>query len=147
MTITTHAPTRPATMPPATTLAAAELASRLAALRSLWAPHARFDPDAPRHVPVWHDDLWEAELGAWLPGQSTGTVERIGRPGALVVLQGHLDESTWVTATDGPNPGRRHAVVRRWTAGSVRSHGAVHVHDLRNAGPDPALALHVRARI
>jgi hypothetical protein len=126
---------------------AAALAASLADQRSLWAPHARFDPARPVHVPVWRDDRWEVALGAWLPGQSTGTVEHLGRPGALLVLQGALDESTWLTATDGPQPGRRHAVVRRYTAGSLRTHGTVLVHDLHNSGPDPALALHVRSRV
>jgi hypothetical protein len=37
-------------------------------------------------------------------------------------------------------------VTRHYTASDVRSHGAVHVHEVRNAGPDPAIALTVRRR-
>lgn len=125
---------------------AAAVATALAGRRHLWARHARFDPNGPVDVPVWHDDRWEATLGAWLPGQSTGARAHLHRPGALLVLQGELEESTWLVATDGPQPGRRHAVVRRYAAGSLRSHGTVHVHDLRNAGTDPALALHIHER-
>jgi hypothetical protein len=62
------------------------------------------------------------------------------------VLQGALEETTWVTASDGTEPGRQHAVRRQLVADEVRSYGAVHVHGLRNAGPDPVVALHVLAR-
>lgn len=125
----------------------AQVAAAVAARRDLWAAHVRFDPTVPHQAVVWHDERWEVVLGAWLPGQASATVEHVGRPGALHVLQGELDETTWVTATDGPTPGRRHAVVRRHATGTTRSHGTVHVHDVRNAGADPALALSVRARV
>lgn len=135
----TSAPALPAHASPA------QVAAAVAAHRDLWAGHVRFDPVDPHQAVVWHDERWEVVLGAWLPAQASATVEQLGRPGALHVLQGELEETTWVTATDGPAPGRRHAVVRRWSAGSTRSHGTVHVHDVRNPGPDPALALSVRA--
>ena len=51
-----------------------------------------------------------------------------------------------MTASDGAEPGRQHAVRRHLVADEVRSYGAVHVHGLRNPGPDPAVALHVLAR-
>jgi predicted metal-dependent enzyme (double-stranded beta helix superfamily) len=125
---------------------AALLAESVAEQRHLWAPGVRFDPAAPHETVVWADDRWEVVVGTWLPGQSSATVARLARPGVLHVLQGTLDETTWVTATDGPTPGLRHAVTRRYTAGATRSHGTVHVHDVRNPGPDPAVALHVHAR-
>jgi hypothetical protein len=106
----------------------------------------RFDPSAAHTAPVWRDARWEVRIEAWLPGQSGGLTEHLDRPGALLVLQGALVETTWVIATDGPTPGRRHAVARRYAADDVRSHGDVHVHEVRNAGPDPAIALNVRRR-
>jgi predicted metal-dependent enzyme (double-stranded beta helix superfamily) len=121
------------------------LARHLAARRDLWARHVRFDPSSPYRVGVYSDDAWEVELGAWLPGQGTRTHEHVGRRGALLVLQGVLTETTWLVATDGPEPGRRHAVTRTYGADELRSHGDVHVHAVSNAGSDPALALHVRA--
>ena len=114
--------------------------------RELWASHVRFDPAAPHHTTVWADERWEVRLGAWLPGQSSGTHEHLGRPGALLVLQGRLAETTWHVATDGPTPGRRHAVTRVHGPDDVRSHGHVYVHAVEAAGPDPVLALQVHSR-
>lgn len=123
------------------------VARLLAEHREIWAAHVRFDPVAPHHTTVWADDRWEARLGAWLPGQSSGTHEHVGRPGALLVLQGRLAETTWHVATDGPTPGRRTAVTRLHGPDDVRSHGHVHVHAVEAAGPDPVLALQVHARV
>jgi predicted metal-dependent enzyme (double-stranded beta helix superfamily) len=118
----------------------------LAERRDLWAPYVRFDPTCPHTTPIWADEVHEVVIGAWLPGQASPVHTHVGRPGELLVLQGALEETTWVTATDGAAPGRRHAVRRLLLAGDVRSYGAVHVHGLRNAGSDPTLALHVLAR-
>jgi predicted metal-dependent enzyme (double-stranded beta helix superfamily) len=114
--------------------------------RDLWAAHVRFDPSEPHHATVWADDRWEVVLGAWLPGQRSGSHDHVGRPGALLVLQGALRETTWHVATDGPAPGRRTAVSRVHAAGGLRTHGAVHVHDVAAEGPDPVVALQVHAR-
>jgi len=118
----------------------------LADHRDLWAAHVRFDPETPHHATVWSDDRWEVELAAWLPGQQEQTHEHVGRPGALLVLQGAVRETTWHVATDGPTPGRRVGVTRVHPQHSVRSHGSVHVHAVSAEGSDPALALQVRAR-
>lgn len=119
----------------------------LAGRRDLWRPHVRFDSTGPLTTPVWADEEHEVVLGTWLPGQASPVHTHVGRPGALLVLQGRLEETTWVTATDGGSPGRRHAVRRHLETGQVRSYGAVHVHGLRNAGGDPTVALHVLAHL
>jgi len=121
------------------------LVRSLAVRRELWAPHVRFDPGTPHVAGFWADDRHEAVIATWLPGQASPVHTHLGRPGALLVLQGELEETTWVTATDGAEPGRRHAVRRRFGVDEVRSYGAVHVHGLRNAGADPTVALHVLA--
>ena len=121
------------------------LVRSLAVRRELWAPHLRFDPVAPYVATVWAAGCHEAVIATWLPGQASPVHTHLDRPGALLVLQGELEETTWVTATDGAEPGRRHAVRRRYGAGEVRSYGAVHVYGLRNAGADPTVALHVLA--
>ena len=122
------------------------LVRSLAVRRELWAPYVRFDPAAPYVATVWTDERHEAVIATWLPGQAGPVHTHLDRPGALLVLQGELEETTWVTATDGAEPGRRHAVRRRFVADEVRSYGAVHVHGLRNAGADPTVALHVLVR-
>lgn len=114
--------------------------------RDLWAAHVRFDPAAPHHATVWADDRWEVSVGAWLPGQGSGNHQHVGRPGALLVLQGALRETTWHVATDGPAPGRRTAVSRVHAAGGLRTHGSVHMHDVAVEGSDPVVALQVHAR-
>jgi predicted metal-dependent enzyme (double-stranded beta helix superfamily) len=122
-----------------------DVARALADRRYLWAPHVRFDPAAAHRAVVWTDGSWEAELTAFLPGQRSAAHPHVGHAGAVLVLQGRMRETTWLVATDGPTPGRRHGVARVLHADDVRSHGPVHVHDLGNDGPDPAVALHVRA--
>jgi predicted metal-dependent enzyme (double-stranded beta helix superfamily) len=122
------------------------VARALAEHRDLWAHQVRFDPTAPFEVTVYDDGRHEAVLGAWLPGQLSRAHEHLGRPGAVLVLQGTIEETTWHVVTDGPEPGRRHAQRRTIEVGEVRSHGAVHVHALGNTGVDPALAIHVRSR-
>jgi predicted metal-dependent enzyme (double-stranded beta helix superfamily) len=117
----------------------------LAEHRTAWAPLVRFDPAAPFELTVYDDGVHEAVLGAWLPGQVSRAHQHVGRPGAVLVLQGSLQETTWHVVTDGPTPGRRQAVARSIPAGDIRSHGGVHVHALGNLGDDPALALHVRS--
>ena len=147
MSSTSFVPTTPFVPTPAVTAAhPGTLVRVLASSRELWAPNVRFDPTAPFTTRVWSDDEHEALVGAWLPGQASPVHTHLNRPGALLVLQGALEETTWVTASDGTEPGRQHAVRRHLVADAVRSYGAVHVHGLRNAGPDPAVALHVLAR-
>ena len=123
------------------------LVRTLAVRRELWAPHVRFDPLAPHVAAIWADERHEAVIATWLPGQASPVHTHLDRPGALLVLQGELEETTWVTAPAGAEPGRRHAVRRRFGIDEVRSYGAVHVHGLRNAGPDPTVVLHVLARV
>jgi len=125
---------------------ASAVARALAEHRERWVRHVRFDPTAPYEVTVYDDGRHEVVLGAWLPGQVSRAHEHLGRPGAVLVVQGALEETTWHVVTDGPEPGRRHALRRTIEADEVRSHGAVHVHALANTGADPALALHVRSR-
>ena len=105
-----------------------------AADRALWAPHLRFDPTA-RHwarLPSPDDvDLW---LLTWLPSQGTELHDHGDAAAAIVVLQGTLtevraDPAGRLTSLQ-LGPDRVHEVAR----------GVV--HDVSNAGPDPAVSLH-----
>ncbi|MDP4361069.1 hypothetical protein QR510_31035, partial [Escherichia coli] len=46
--------------------------------RTLWAPHVRFDPDAPYEVVVHDDGRHEVLLLALLPGQTTRIRTEVG---------------------------------------------------------------------
>jgi predicted metal-dependent enzyme (double-stranded beta helix superfamily) len=118
------------------------LARELSGHTDLWAPHVQFAHDSRYAVRVAATSDYEAWLLTWLPGQSTGLHDHGGSPGALVVLDGELDEATLA-------PPRRHTpaamVHRALETGRSRAFGPHHVHDVRNTGTVPAVSLHVYA--
>ena len=69
---------------------------------------------------------------------------RLARPrgsaGALAVIEGTLDEATPVSPTGWQT---HQTVERRLPAGTVRSFGQRHVHDVVNSAAAPAISLHV----
>jgi quercetin dioxygenase-like cupin family protein len=102
--------------------------------RAAWASHVRFDP----HRRHWSRlpspsgvDMW---LLTWLPSQATDLHDHGSSAAAVVVLQGRLTEVS--AAADGSvstttlEPGSAHGIPV----------GAV--HEIHNAGPDPAVSLH-----
>jgi mannose-6-phosphate isomerase-like protein (cupin superfamily) len=79
-----------------------------------------------------HYEVW---LLSWLPGQQTGFHDHGDAAGAFAVADGDLLEST---ATVGSTAIR----ARELRAGAVRSFGAAHLHDVRNASAEPAVSVH-----
>jgi hypothetical protein len=78
---------------------------------------------------------YEVWLLSWLPGQQTGFHDHGDAVGAFAVADGKLLEST---ATVGSAAVRS----RQLRAGAVRSFGAAHLHDVRNAAGAPAVSVH-----
>jgi predicted metal-dependent enzyme (double-stranded beta helix superfamily) len=113
---------------------------RLAAREHVWRPLLRFDPDARWYTRLATAPGWEAWLLTWLPGQATGPHDHGGSAGAFRVLQGLITERTPIgPVQDGaPVAWRRRVLV----AGSTRSFGPDHVHDVAT-GTVPAVSLHV----
>jgi predicted metal-dependent enzyme (double-stranded beta helix superfamily) len=102
--------------------------------RAAWTPHVRFDPSrrhwsrlaSPPDVDVW--------LLTWLPSQATDLHDHGASAAAVVVLQGRLTEVA--AAPDGSlsTSALEVGVTHRIPVGAV--------HEIHNAGPDPAVSLH-----
>lgn len=109
-------------------------ALRVAHDRAVWTPHVRFDPSrrhwsrlaSPPDVDVW--------LLTWLPSQATDLHDHGPCAAAVVVLQGRLTEVA--AATDG------RLSTATLDVGAAHSIPAGAVHEIHNAGPDPAVSLH-----
>jgi predicted metal-dependent enzyme (double-stranded beta helix superfamily) len=91
-----------------------------------WVTRVRLDPEGRWYEQIPVDELCELWLISWLPGQSTGFHDHGGANGAFGVVWGQLDEHL-VPRRGVGSPGRP------VTAGSVRSFGQHHVHDVRNS--------------
>jgi predicted metal-dependent enzyme (double-stranded beta helix superfamily) len=98
---------------------------RLTATPAEWVARVRLDPEGRWYEQIHLGRSYELWLISWLPGQSTGFHDHGGANGAFGVVWGQLDE---YTAAGGAVTGPR-AVA----AGSVRSFGQRHVHDVRNS--------------
>jgi predicted metal-dependent enzyme (double-stranded beta helix superfamily) len=77
-------------------------------------------------------DACELWLISWLPGQSTGFHDHGGANGAFGVVWGQLDEHVVVRGATARVPALAPA-PRIVPAGTVRSFGPRHVHDVRNS--------------
>jgi predicted metal-dependent enzyme (double-stranded beta helix superfamily) len=91
-----------------------------------WVTRVRLDPEGRWYEQIPVDELCELWLISWLPGQSTGFHDHGGANGAFGVVWGQLDEHL-VPRRPAGSP------ARPVTAGSVRSFGQHHVHDVRNS--------------
>jgi predicted metal-dependent enzyme (double-stranded beta helix superfamily) len=113
---------------------------RLTASPAEWVARVRLDPEGRWYEQIHMGDAYELWLISWLPGQSTGFHDHGGANGAFGVVWGQLDE---YQVSGGALPaglpataslaGLPATTVRPVTAGTVRSFGPRHVHDVRNA--------------
>lgn len=112
----------------------ARIAAEVARDRRRWAPLLRYDPterfaalvDSTGDVEIW--------LLSWLPGQHTDLHDHAGSAGAFTVVSGELTERV----IRG-----RVAVEHPVAIGQTRVFGPRYVHQVRNAGRDPAVSIHV----
>lgn len=112
----------------------ARIALDVARDRARWAPLLRYDPverfatlvDATDDVEIW--------LLSWLPGQHTDLHDHAGSAGAFTIVSGVLTERVIRDRTEVTHP---------VTVGQTRVFGPRYVHQVRNAGPDPAVSIHV----
>jgi mannose-6-phosphate isomerase-like protein (cupin superfamily) len=123
------------TIPPATvapTVHPALVAGQYARERRHWAHLLRYDPDERFAVLVARTADQEVWLMSWLPGQGTGLHDHGDSTGAFTIVSGELTEFV-------AHRGATHQVG----VGQSRVFGPGYVHDVRNAGPDPAVSIHV----
>jgi hypothetical protein len=119
----------------------------LMADRARWEPQIQFRAEERWFARLPVGDLLGGDHGpvevwllTWLPGQRTGLHDHGGSAGAFGVVRGALSEDT-VGLRDG-RPALRTRVVRD---GERRPFGPRHLHDVVNAGTEPAVSVHVYA--
>jgi predicted metal-dependent enzyme (double-stranded beta helix superfamily) len=108
------------------------IAREYAADRGRWAHLLRYDPDERYTALVHRTADQEVWLMSWLPGQATGLHDHGATSGAFTIVSGELTEFV-------AHRGRTHQVG----VGLSRVFGPGYVHDVRNAGPDPAVSIPV----
>lgn len=116
----------------APTVHPALIARAYAADRSRWAHLLRYDPDERFAALVDNTDGQEIWLMSWLPGQETDRHDHGDATGAFTVVSGTLTEHVLHRGT-----------TLSLTPGQSRVFGPGYAHHVRNAGPDPAVSLHV----
>lgn len=112
----------------------ARIAAQVARDRGRWAHLLRYDPDDRFSALIEKTGDVEVWLLSWLPGQHTDLHDHAGSAGAFTVVSGVLTESV-VRGTARAE----HPVV----VGRTRVFGPSYVHQVRNAGVDPAVSIHV----
>jgi len=116
----------------APTVHPALIAREFATNRDRWAHLLRYDPDERYTALVDRTPDQEVWLMSWLPGQGTDLHDHGPSSGAFTVVSGELAEHV-------VHRGTTHTV----TVGQSRVFGPGYAHEVRNAGPDPAVSLHV----
>ena len=116
----------------AATVHPALIARAVAADRAKWAHLLRYDPDERFAVRVEATGEQEIWLMSWLPGQATDHHDHGDATGAFTVVSGTLTEDVL-----------HRGVTLSLSAGQSRVFGPGYAHHVRNAGPDPAVSLHV----
>jgi predicted metal-dependent enzyme (double-stranded beta helix superfamily) len=119
-----------------------KIATNLARQRLFWEPLVSYDPLDRYYVRLAHEQQFEAWLLTWLPGQGTDWHDHGGSAGTFVTLRGVLTERH---AEVGYGPPRIMSGARELVAGTLRSFGSRHVHQVTNQGVEPAVSLHVYA--
>jgi predicted metal-dependent enzyme (double-stranded beta helix superfamily) len=119
-----------------------EIATSLARQQALWEPLVSYDPVARYYVRLAREHEFEAWLLTWLPGQGTAWHDHGGSAGAFITLRGVLTERH---AEVGDGPPRIVRGDRELVAGTLRSFGSRHIHEVTNRGAEPAVSVHVYA--
>ena len=112
------------------------VAAEFARDRDRWRGLLRYDPDVRFAALVRRTDDQEVWLMGWLPGQGTDLHDHADTTGAFTVVSGVLTEHV-------SHPGRPTEAVHTLVAGQSRVFAPGYVHRVHNAGPDPAVSIHV----
>lgn len=105
--------------------------------RDRWRDLLSYDPDERFTALIDRTDGQEVWLMSWLPGQGTDLHDHGSVAGAFTVVSGILTERV---ARGGARPAE---VLHPVTVGQTRVFGPGYVHQVTNAGTDPAVSIHV----
>jgi Cysteine dioxygenase type I len=111
-----------------------KIATSLANQRALWEPLVAYDPVARDYVRLAREHEFEAWLLILLPGQGTDWHDHGGSAGAFITLRGVLTERH---AEVGYGSSRIVTGGRELAAGTLRSFGSRHIHQVSNRGLEP----------
>lgn len=119
---------------------------RLAALTRYYAdavaageyPWLRFLPNERWHQRLYRDQTVDLWLITWLPSQATQLHDHGGSSGAFTVVSGSLTESV----PSGFGRARLQVRDAELPASTTVRFGRHHIHDVRNAGSEPAVSVH-----
>lgn len=119
---------------------------RLASLTGFFADEVRagqypfidFDAAQRWHQRIYRDPRVDIWLITWLPTQGTQLHDHGGSCGAFTVISGTLTESVPCGYADGRPQIRDTAHL----TGSSVKFGRHYIHDVRNAGAEPAISVH-----
>ncbi len=112
----------------------ARIAAEFARDRDRWSHLLRYDPDERFATLVESTGDVEVWLLSWLPGQHTDLHDHAGSAGAFTLVDGVLSERVIRETTE---------IEHLVGVGRTRVFGPRHVHQVRNAGADPAVSIHV----
>jgi predicted metal-dependent enzyme (double-stranded beta helix superfamily) len=103
-------------------------------------PFVDFDERARWHQRIYRDPRIDIWLISWLPSQGTELHDHGGSSGAFTVLSGTLTEFVPSGYADGRVRVRVREAER--AAGESVRFGRHYIHDVRNAGSEPAISVH-----
>ena len=117
----------------------ASIAMTLAAHPERWRPLVDYRADTRWYRLLERTGQREVWLLSWLPGQHTDLHDHGLASGAFAIAAGSLTERV-VAAKPGRPPVE---VTRELVTGRCRAFGPHYVHQVTNAGPVPAVSVHV----
>jgi hypothetical protein len=114
---------------------AERLAGELAERPQLWRRHVRHSADERVYTSLYRDHHLDVWLICWTGSQDTGLHDHDLSGGAVRVVDGELDEDR-LRMGSGID-------TTRYRAGESFSFDATRIHDVRHAGEQPTVSLHL----
>lgn len=112
------------------------LAEELAGRPELWRGVVRHDTEERYYVRLHRDHHIDVWLLCWVAAQETGLHDHDVSAGAVRVIEGHLSELRMVL-------GRGELDETIYASGEAFQFDASRIHDVRHAGSEPAVSLHL----
>jgi cysteine dioxygenase type I len=112
-----------------------QMANELAEQPELWQDKVSHSVDKRYYVEIYRDHHIDVWLLCWTGTQDTGLHDHDVSGGAVRVVEGELDEDRLVLGAG--------IETNRYEAGQVFRFDASRIHDVRNAGAQPATSLHL----
>ena len=110
------------------------LAARVGAQSELWRSHVIHEPAQRTYRRLLADDHVSVWLICWMPGHDTGFHDHDGSAGAVLVVEGEIEEQR-MRLLEPP-------ATRVFGAGEILDFGPADIHRVRHHGDAPAVTIH-----